>query len=75
MINKNLEGLFIGNTIKQMHMKAKPKIKKIKKIKKITIKESAAIFAEAVAKDRAELRRKYPPGTYVLDIDLDAFYT
>jgi hypothetical protein len=56
-------------------MKAKPKIKKIKKIKKITIKESAAIFAEAVAKDRAELRRKYPPGTYVLDIDLDAFYT
>ena len=72
MINENLEGLLIGNTIKQIHMKAKPKIKKIKKI---TIKESAAIFAEAVAKDRAELRRKNPPGTYVLDMNWDAFIT
>ena len=53
-------------------MKAKPKIKKIKKI---TIKESAAIFAEAVAKDRAELRRKYPPGTYVLDMNFETFIT
>jgi len=53
-------------------MKAKPKIKKIKKI---TIKESAAILAEAVAKDRAELRRQNPPGTYVLDMNWDCFYT
>lgn len=72
MINENLEGLFIGNTIKYMHMKAKTKIKKIKKI---TLKESAAIFAEAVAKDRAELRRQNPPGTYVLDMNWDVFYT
>ena len=59
-----------------MHMKAKVKIKKVKKI---TLKESAAKEAadeaEAVANDRAELRRQNPPGTYVLDMNWDAFIT